>query len=201
MPVRLIASLAALAAALFPTSANAESEHQSETCFGAAHSVAYETGRIGIGGAVGHEWQIDQRDGDQLSLLGQFRLTPRTTLEAEYGRTEYDDGNDVDRRLGGALAFQVGRLAFLSPFIVAGGGAIGEGRDPYLEAGGGIKFPVTRNIVLMLDVRSGKRWGQDEASGNGVGPQPMANVVQPENRGSVGDVKYSRWRLVGMIFF
>ncbi len=162
---------------------------------------AVHAGQFGIGLAAGHEWQIDQRDGDQVSVLAHWRATSRLSAEFEYGKTEFDGGR-VNRRIGGALSLRVGNLSWLAPYLVVGGGVSGsESRHTYAEAGAGVKFPLSDRFVLMLDVRSGQ---QLAATGKGE-PNVVALAQRPAS-GSQSSTDnesfdYSRWRLVGMIYF
>ena len=107
----------------------------------ASSGADVHSGQIGIGLAVGHEWHIDERDGDQISLLARWRATARLSAELEIGKTEFHEGGD-NKRLGAAVSYRIGNLSWLSPYLVAGGGASGsERQNMYLEAGGGVKFP------------------------------------------------------------
>lgn len=160
--------------------------------------------RLGLGifgGAVG----VEGNDaGSDLGLIGRIRATDHLVLEAELSKTEIDSGARVDRRLGGALLFDLSPYARLSPFLLVGGGFgqtdVDDGtftaEQAYGEVGIGLEWRLTRHLALFGDLRAGVREtnASDEElllvrGGGDVGPRVDDNE------------RFTRARLGALLYF
>jgi hypothetical protein len=125
-----------------------------------------ELPRLGIGifgGSVGVENNDDY--GADLGLVGRLRLTRHFMLEAEVSKTELEDGERVDKRIGGALMLDLLPHSALSPFLLGGGGFgqtdVNDGtltaEQLYGELGVGLEWRLGRHFALFGDIRAGVR--------------------------------------------
>lgn len=135
-----------------------------------------------------------------LGIMGQFRLSPAFTLEAELSRSERSEISRVDRRVGASVLYDFSPDQTISPYILAGVGLsqtdIGEGAfladKAYGEVGLGARLRLGHRFQLLADVRLGSRESEDDAVYKTS--EPIAPMVQP-------DEQYARFRLGGLINF
>lgn len=159
--------------------------------------------RWGIGLAAGGVSVEDQDAGDDLALVGRFRLTPGLLLEGEIGKNELANDARVDRRLGASLIYEIGAYNRWAPYFVGGAGVsqveVGDGdfqsSQSFGEVGVGLRLAVTARIHVGADIRAGSRSEMsDEAR-----PLDAAarSVAPPEDESE----EYTRARISGVLYF
>jgi hypothetical protein len=178
--------------------------------------------RLGIGLFAGGS-QVEAQDGgsmhdsDDVGLLARFRLTPGLLLEGELGRTSYDDGDfdnvRVDRRLGASLIYEIGAYNRWAPYVVAGLGVqqadvagVYETTQNFAEIGLGLRWAVSRQFHLALDVRAGSRNTVSESGDERVPLNTdqtgiMARTIAPPSESSDDSEEYTRARLSAIMYF
>ena len=135
-----------------------------------------------------------------LGIMGQFRLSPAFTLEAELSHSEKTEITRVDRRIGASLLYDFSPDQTLSPYVLAGAGLsqtdIGNGAiladQGYGEVGLGVRLRLGHRFQLVADVRLGSRETQDDVVYKSS--DPIAPAVEDEEQ-------YARFRLGGLINF
>jgi opacity protein-like surface antigen len=159
--------------------------------------------RWGLGLAAGGVEVQGEAAGDDLALLGRWRLTGALLAEGEVGKSSLADNTRVDRRLGASLVYELGARRRWSPYLVAGagvtqvdiGGGVYESAQSFAEGGAGLRYAVTPRLHLGLDLRAGSRAPlaaeaePDQASYRSVTPPDDA----PE--------AYTRGRLSAIVYF
>lgn len=140
-----------------------------------------------LGGAFGHFWQDNERDGDDLALLVRFRLSRVLRIEGELGGVEFDAGGS-SRRLGGALLLDIAGRGRVQPYLSLGLGSLAsesaEARS-YGEVGAGVELDIAHNISIVGDVRMGGHLAEDPAVG----------------KLTDGDTRFARWRAMAVLRF
>lgn len=158
--------------------------------------------RWGIGVAAGGVDIEGEPAGDDLALIGRFRLTPGLLVEGEVGKTELEDGSRVDRRLGASLVYELGAYNRWAPYVVGGLGVtqvdVGDGMyetsQEFGEVGVGLRVAVTPRIHIAGDIRAGSRSASDEA-------QPLDAQYRTITPTTDESEEYTRARLSGILYF
>jgi hypothetical protein len=140
-------------------------------------------------------------EGDDVGVLGRVRLTRGLALEAELSKTEIEDGARVDRRLGGALLWDLAPRARLSPHLLAGMGMTQVDMDGgrfsteqnYGEIGAGLTYRATSRLHFFGDLRAGARSGANDAPSGAV----LRSIAPPEDEHE----GYTRGRLGAILWF
>ena len=162
--------------------------------------------RFGIGLFAGGVSVEDVEHSQDVGVLGRFRLTQGLLIEGELGKTSYVDDLRVDRRLGASLVYEIGARNRLAPYVLAGlgvqqaevGGEFTTTQN-FAELGVGLRFAVTPNLHLLLDVRGGSR---ASVSGDEVTPlDTAARVISPPSADSNESEEYTRARLSAALYF
>ena len=162
--------------------------------------------RFGIGLFAGGVSVEDVEQSSDVGVLGRFRLTQGLLIEGEVGKTSYVDDLRVDRRLGASLVYEIGARNRLAPYVLAGlgvqqaevGGEFTTTQN-FAELGVGLRFAVTPNLHLLLDVRGGSR---ASVAGDRVTPlDTAARVVSPPSVDSDESEEYTRARLSAALYF
>lgn len=164
---------------------------------------------FGIGVFAGGTNVAGQQDSSDVGLLGRLRLTEGLLVEAELGKTTFQDNVRVDRRIGGSLIWELGAHNSLAPYLLGGGGVqqadVGGGSftttQDYGEVGVGLRWALSRNLALTLDVRAGRR---TTISSNDSGAVPVAaRTIAPPSGSNGGDTSedYTRGRLAAILSF
>jgi len=156
--------------------------------------------RWGIGAFAGSVHIDDQEVGSDLGLVGRYRLSRSWSLEGEVAKTKSTGGSRVDRRVGGAVVWNLPVGRRLKPSLLLGAGygqsEFGQGEfhaeQGYGEVGFGLTYKLTRSLHLMADVRAGTRSTTDDD----IMYVAKGGVVEFDQ-----DEDYSRARLGGMFYF
>lgn len=161
--------------------------------------------RFGIGAYLGGVEVDGTHEGEDVGLVGQFRLGRALLVEGEVAKNTLADGARVDRRLMAGLSYELGPHRRLSPYLSAGlgvtqvdvGGGTYEDAQSLAEIGGGLRWRMSERITLFGDVRLGARQTID--NGSEITPQPtdpaLSRVV-PDS-----EEQYSRMRLGALVTF
>ncbi len=175
-----------------------------------------ELPRFGIGlfaGGVDSQLNTQTKtDESDIGVLGRFRLTEGLLVEGELGKTSYSvNGNDnvrVDRRLGGALVYEIGAYNRFAPFVLVGLGvqqaAVGDNYktdQDYAEIGGGLRFAITPNFHIMADIRAGSRHTVSNDSPAMLNNATARTVAPPPSTDMNTAEDYTRVRLTAMLYF
>ncbi|MCP4449665.1 MAG: hypothetical protein GY811_30695 [Myxococcales bacterium] len=161
--------------------------------------VAAPLRRWGLGGFAGSVHVDDQEVGSDLGLVGRYRLSSAWAVEGEIAKTESTSGARVDRRMGGALVWNLPLGHRLKPSLLLGAGygqsEFGKGElhaeQGYGEVGAGLQYRLSGRLHLTADVRAGTRTTSDEVMY--VGKHGVVDLDEEEN--------YSRARIGAMFFF
>jgi opacity protein-like surface antigen len=161
--------------------------------------------RLGLGAYIGGVAVEGKNEGQDVGLVGQFRLGRGLLIEGELAKNELADGDRVDRRLMAGLTYELAPYRPLTPYITGGlgvtqvdvGGGELEDSQSLAEIGGGLRWRMSERISVFGDLRLGAR--QQIEHGDELTPQPadpsLARVM-PDN-----DEQYSRLRLGAMLTF
>ncbi|MBA3460258.1 MAG: hypothetical protein H0T46_09885 [Deltaproteobacteria bacterium] len=165
--------------------------------------------KLGVGLFAGGVSVQDQDDSSDIGLLGRVRLGNGGLLvEGELGKTSYTNDLRVDRRLGGALVYEIGARNRFAPYILAGLGVqqadvAGEftTTQNFAELGIGIRYAVTPHFHITADVRAGSR---DTMSADEM-PAPDGTVKRtiapPSPTADDDNENYTRGRLSAVLYF
>lgn len=163
---------------------------------------------FGIGVFAGGTNVEDQQDSSDVGLLGRLRLTQGLLLEAELGKTSFQNDLRVDRRIGGSLIWEIGAQNSLAPYLLGGlgvqqadvGGSFTTTQD-FGELGVGLRWSLSRNLALTLDVRAGRRQTIDSNQPDAI--PVAARTIAPPPGGSGGNATedYTRGRLAAILSF
>ncbi len=156
--------------------------------------------RWGLGAFAGSVHIDDQEAGSDLGLVGRYRLSRSWSLEGEVAKTKSTGGARVDRRVGGAVIWNLPLGRKLKPSLLLGAGygqsELGHGEfhaeQGYGEVGFGLSYRLTKRFRIMADVRTGTRSSGDED----VMYVAKGGVVEFDQ-----DEDYSRARLGGIFYF
>lgn len=163
--------------------------------------------RFGVGLFAGGVSVEDQSESSDIGLLGRIRLTNGLLVEAEVGKTTYEQDLRVDRRLGGSLVYEIGAYNKLAPYVLAGIGVqqadvSGEfqTRQNFGELGVGLRYAFSPNFHVMFDVRAGTRATADSDT-----VEPATGTVQrsiaPPTQDSGDEEEYARARFAAVLYF
>jgi len=158
--------------------------------------------RFGLGAYLGGVSVGGEDEGEDVGLVGQFRLTRSLLVEAEVAKNELADGARVDRRFMAGLQYELSPRKKLSPYLAAAIGVtqveIGDNEwqdnQSVAEVGAGLRLRVGDRLQLFGDFRLGQRQMID--NGDSVQPGIAARAAVPEEQERI-----SRVRLGGMIMF
>jgi hypothetical protein len=148
------------------------------------------------------------QDTSDLGALARIRLTPGLLIEGELAKTTFKDNVRVDRMIGGSLIYEIGARHALAPYILAGGGVQQadvagsfQTTQDYGEIGVGLRWALTRNLHLALDVRAGRRQTVD--SNQPVVISNAARSVAPPSGlgGNDSTEDFTRGRLAAILNF
>ncbi|MCA9677429.1 MAG: hypothetical protein KC464_20565, partial [Myxococcales bacterium] len=162
-----------------------------------------ELPRWGLGVAAGGVDVEGEAAGDDLAVLGRYRLTPGLLVEGELGKNELADGSRVDRRLGASLVYEIGAYNRWAPYVVGGLGVtqvdVGDGvyqsNQSFGEAGIGLRWAVSPRVHLAADVRAGSRAAVDNA------PMPLDAQYRSVTPTANESEEYTRMRLAAVLYF
>ncbi len=161
-----------------------------------------ELPRWGLGVAAGGVDVQGEAAGDDLALIGRFRMTPGLSLEGELGKSELADGSRVDRRLGASLVWELSPYNRWSPYVVGGlgvtqvevGDDVYETSQEFGEVGVGLRWAVTPKLHLGADIRAGSRSASEDA-------MPLDAAYRAVTPPTDESEEYTRARLSGVLFF
>ena len=162
-------------------------------------------GVFGGGTTVGKD---DHQESSDFGALARIRLGDSLLVEGEIAKTKFKDDVRVDRRIGGSLIWEIGARNAFAPYLLVGGGvnqADVDGtfttRQEYGEVGVGIRWALSSNLHLALDVRAGERQAYD--STQPVEISATARSVAPPSgvNGSKDTEDYTRARLAAILNF
>ena len=171
----------------------------------AAVYVAPALPRFGLGVAAGQLETKGGVAGSDLALLAHLRLTRSGSLEleGEVAKTALQDSTRIDRRIGGALIWNLTPRNRLVPYLLGGMGVtqVDMADDwttdqKYGELGVGLTYKVSPRLQIGADFRAGSRTdiehrGRMPTDGLAREIAPPAN--EPE--------QYTRGRLSAMLYF
>lgn len=140
--------------------------------------------------------------GEDAGLLGRLRVTDSLLLEAEVAKSRLDELR-MDRRLGGAVLYDLAPRSRLSAHLLAGMGVtqvdLGNGSwrsaQQYGELGVGLSFKLSERLHLAGDLRAGAYTPVD-----GV-PQPQDDRLMLVAPSSDHEERYTRGRLSAILSF
>ena len=163
---------------------------------------------FGIGIAAGGSSVQDQQESSDLSALVRLRLTPGLLLEGEIGKTSFKDDLRVDRRIGGTLLWEIGAYNTLAPYLLAGGGVqqaeVGDSfttTQEFGEIGVGLRWALSRNLHLTVDVRAGRRKAIDTDDQPDVLLSSAARSIAPPSSPADDTEDFTRARLAAILYF
>jgi hypothetical protein len=148
------------------------------------------------------------QDTKDLGALARIRLTPGLLIEGEIAKTTFKDSVRVDRLIGGSLIYEIGARNPLAPYLLAGGGVQQadvagsfQTTQDYGEIGVGLRWALSRNLHLALDIRAGRRQTVD--SNQPVVISSAARTVAPPSGIASSDntEDFTRGRLAAILNF
>lgn len=162
---------------------------------------------LGIGVFAGGTNVQDRQDSSDLGAMVRLRLTPGLIAEGEVAKTSFKDDVRVDRRIGGSLIYELGAYNSLAPYLLAGGGvnqADVNGSftttQDFGELGVGLRWALSRNLHLTVDIRAGRRKTIDSNQ-----PDTLSNALRtiaPPSGGTNNHTEdYTRGRLAAILNF
>lgn len=156
--------------------------------------------RLGVGLFAGGMNVEDREATSDIGVIGRFRLTDSFLVEGEIAKSELEDGDRIDRRMGAALVWDLSPRSKLSPHLLIGGGAVRADIDEdgfssnadqlYGEIGAGLGWRLSRHLELSADIRAGSR----EALQNDNAVFATTAPIQEEET-------YTRGRIAAMLYF
>lgn len=157
--------------------------------------------RWGLGAFAGSMSTRGMESGSDLGLFAQYRFSQAIRAELELAKSKQADGGRVDRRVGGAILYNLTPHRRLSPFLLMGAGygqseiAAGEfhAQQGYGEVGAGLRLRLTPSIHIVGDLRSGRRSTKDGDVYMSKSSMSGASVEEDEG--------YTRLRVGGLISF
>ena len=163
--------------------------------------------RWGFGVFMGGVSVEGQHEGEDVGLVGQFRLTRGLILEGEYAKNTLEDGGRVDRRMMAGLTYELGAERRLAPYLTAGLGTSqvevdGGWKDNQAlgEVGAGLRWRLSPRLALFGDMRLGSRetMNADEPTrgDGGIPTDASARALVPD-----AEESYSRVRLGALLTF
>lgn len=160
--------------------------------------------RWGFGVFMGGVSVDGEHEGEDLGLVGQFRLTRGLILEGEIAKNTLEDGGRVDRRMMAGLTYELGAERRWAPYLTAGIGTSqveveGGWQDNQAlgEIGAGLRWRLSPRLALFGDMRLGSRETlEQETRDGGVPTDASLRSLVPEQ-----EEEYSRVRLGAMLTF
>lgn len=157
---------------------------------------------FGIGIFAGSVSAEDGPSGDDLGLFARLRLSRSLHLEGEIAKTEISDGARVDRRVGGALLWDLAPHSRWSPFLLGGMGVaqvemdegVYQAEQGYAEVGVGLGYRLSDRFQIAADLRAGARSRTEEAAPSGTA---LRTIAPPEDE----EEGYTRGRLSAILYF
>lgn len=156
--------------------------------------------RLGVGLFAGGMNVEDREATSDVGVIGRLRLTDSFSLEGEIAKSELEDGDRIDRRLGASLIWDLSPRSKLSPYLLIGGGAVRADIDEngnsinadqmFGEIGAGLGWRLSRHLELSADIRAGSR----EVLENDAAVFATTAPIQE-------DEAYTRGRLAAMLYF
>jgi hypothetical protein len=181
--------------------------------------------KLGIGlfaGGVATDYNTQTNTSEtDIGVLGRFRLTDGLLVEGELGKVSTSvtdpqtgqtvDNVRVDRRLGGALVYEIGARNAFAPYVLGGlgvqqasvNGDYSTTQD-YAEIGVGLRLALSRNFHLTFDVRAGQRTSVSSSQPMAtLPPNTTASMVAPPPSSGTADNSedYTRARLAAILYF
>jgi hypothetical protein len=181
--------------------------------------------KLGVGlfaGGVNTDYNTSTNTSEtDVGVLARYRLTEGLLIEGELGKvsTSVTDPNTgatvdnarVDRRLGGSLIYEIGARNAFAPYVLGGMGveqASVNGNynttQDYVEIGAGLRFALSRNFHLTLDIRAGQRTSVSSPDmAQTLPPNTTASMVAPPpSSGTNSNAEdYTRARLSAILYF
>jgi hypothetical protein len=162
---------------------------------------------FGIGVAAGGSNVDGRKDSSDHSALVRHRLTPGLLIEGELGRTEFENNVRVDRRIGGSLVWEIGAHNSFAPYILGGGGVQQAEVDgsfsttqEFGEIGVGLRWALSRNLHLTVDVRAGARKAIDSNQPEVITGTPRS-IAPPIGANGDDTENFTRARLAAILYF
>ena len=160
--------------------------------------------RFGIGAFLGGVSVEGNHEGEDVGLVGQFRLARPLVIEGEIAKNTLADGARVDRRLLIGANLEFGPARRFAPYVTAGIGTTQvqvtdgwEDNQAIAELGAGLRWRLSPRISLFGDFRFGSRQSMDgEKDPATLPPDTTARSVAPADHEG-----YTRLRLGGMLTF
>lgn len=156
--------------------------------------------RLGLGVFAGSINVDDRMSGEDLGIFGRLRLTDSLLFEAEIASTRMDDLR-MDRRVGGALLYDLAPRSKWSAHLLAGAGmtrvdvqdGMWQSKQEYGELGAGLSLRISKRLQLSADLRAGARSSVDD--------EPTDPVLKNLAPSSENEEKYTRGRLSAILYF
>jgi hypothetical protein len=167
--------------------------------------VEPELPRFGIGVAAGSIDNENDVAGSDVALLARLRLSRSGSLEleGELGKSELEDSQRIDRRIGGALIWNLAPRNRLVPYLV---GAMGVTQveladdwttdQSYGEVGIGLTYKLSRNLQIGADIRAGSKTEVERETRGGSDTLPLS-IAPPDDQAE----NYTRGRISAMLYF
>ncbi len=160
--------------------------------------------RWGFGAFMGGVSVEGAHEGEDVGLVGQFRLTRGLLVEGEIAKNTLENGGRIDRRLMAGLTYEINAERRWAPYVTAGLGTSQveveggwQDNQAVAEIGAGLRWRLSPSIALFGDMRMGSRESLDSDGGDTTLPtDASARALVPENEES-----YSRVRIGGMFTF
>lgn len=160
--------------------------------------------RWGIGVFMGGVSVEGEHEGEDVGLVGQFRLTRGLIVEGEIAENTLADGGRVDRRMMLGLNYELGAQKRLAPYIAAAVGTTQvevdggwEDNQAVAEIGGGLRWRLSPRLALFGDIRFGSRETIEQEDRPVLPPtDATGRSLVPEREESI-----SRVRIGGMVTF
>lgn len=162
--------------------------------------------RWGIGAFMGGVSVDGQHEGEDVGLVGQFRLTRGLLVDGEIAKNTLADGGRVDRRMMAGLTYELGAERRWAPYVTAGVGTSQveveggwQDNQAIAELGAGLRWRLSPRLALFGDMRLGSR----ESLDSGAGDRPVEPLTDASARALLPDDEesYSRVRFGGLVTF
>jgi hypothetical protein len=148
------------------------------------------------------------QDTSDLGVLARIRLTPGLLVEGDFAKTTFKDNVRVDRLIGGSLIYEIGARHSFAPYVLAGGGVqqadvAGDFQttQDYGEIGVGIRWALSRNLHLALDIRAGRRQTVDSNQPVFLSNAARSVAPPPGGSGNNDTEDFTRGRLAAILNF
>lgn len=150
----------------------------------------------------------NKEDTSDLGALARLRLTPGLIVEGEIEKNSFKDNVRVDRRMGGSLIYEIGAHNTFAPYLLAGVGVQQANVDgsftttqDYGEVGVGLRWALSRNLHLALDIRAGKSQTIDSNQPSMVSNAARSIAPPVGSNGSNNTEDFTRGRLAAILNF